>query len=245
MSTMTTRSTGFPEHQLHPAARVSTTLRVAAAATLVLGTGLQAAAWLVYSQPNLTVAYTSEAAGAVRPDLSHALFILGIPFWIAGVAVYVLLGRVHSPRLAWTGGALLVAGLTMLATNLGTEIMTSFLVQDAVISPSQADQATRTLSSPSAAMMNSVFLIGVGLGIPLTGASLWRSRAVPRAAAVLLVAFLVIDLAGQSTGISALSVIAHLVAVIAAGWIAISVLRMPPPRPRPARRRNQDKLTSP
>jgi hypothetical protein len=207
MSTTTTTSTDFVEHRLHPAVRLSTALRVAAATTLVLGTGLHAAAWLVYSQPNLTTTFTSVAAGAVRPDLSDALFVLGIPFWIASVAVYILLGRSRSPRLAWTGGALLVAGLTMLATNLGTEIMTSFLVRDATISPAQADQATRSLSSPSAGVMNIVFLIGVGLGIPLTAASLWRSRAVPRTAAALLVAFLAIDLAGQSTGISALSVL--------------------------------------
>ena len=244
MSTATTPATDRSEHGLHPAARLSTTLRVAAATTLVLGTGLHAAAWLVYSQPNLTKTYNSIAAGAVRPDLSTALFILGIPFWIASVAVYVLLGRNRSPRLAWTGGALLVVGFTMLAANLGTEIMTSFLVRQATITPAQADQATRTLASLPATMMNLLFLIGVVLGIPLTAVSLWRSRAVPRTAAALLVAFLALDLAGEST-ISALSVIAHVVAVIPATWIAVTVLRVPPLRPNPARTRKQDNPTSP
>ena len=243
MSTATTPATGS-EHGLHPAARLSITLRVAAATSLVLGTGLHAAAWLVYSEPNLTTTYNSIAAGAVRPDLSTALLILGIPFWIASIAVYVLLGRNHSPRLAWTGGALLVVGFTMLAANLGTEIMTSFLARQATITPAQAAQATRTLASLPATVMNLLFLIGVVLGIPLTAVSLWRSRAVPRTAAALLVAFLALDLAGEST-ISTLSVIAHVVAVIPAGWIAVTVLRVPPLRPDPAHTRKQDNPASP
>ncbi|MGI8457651.1 MAG: hypothetical protein ACR2LI_06030 [Propionibacteriaceae bacterium] len=230
MRTTTTPATVVPGNRLHPAARLSTPLRVAAATTLVLGTGLHAAAWLVYAQPNLTTTYTSVAAGAVRPDLSTALFILGIPFWIASVAVYVLLGRSRSPRLAWTGGALLVVGFTMLAANLGTEIMTSFLARQATIAPAQAAEATRTLASLPATVMNLLFLIGVVVGIPLTAVSLWRSRAVPRTAAALLVVFLALDLAGEST-IAALSVIAHVIAVIPAGWIAITVLRVPPLRP--------------
>src|SRR3978361_1593946 len=180
MSTLTTPATDSSEQGIHPAARLSPALRVAAATTLVLGTGLHAAAWLVYSEPNLTTTFSSVGAGAVRPDLSAALFILGLPFWIAIIAVYVLLGRGRSPRLAWTGGALLVVGFPMLAANLGTEIMTSFLARQATITPAQADQATRSLSSLPATVMNLLFLVGVVLGIPVTAVSLWRSRAVPR-----------------------------------------------------------------
>ena len=111
MSTATTPATDRAEHGLHPAARLSTTLRVAAATTLVLGTGLHAAAWLVYSQPNLTTTYSSVAGGAVRPDLSTALFILGIPFWIASIlrCTCSLVAAVHpdwpgrAERCWWSG----------------------------------------------------------------------------------------------------------------------------------------------
>ena len=137
-----------------------------------------------------------------------------------------------------------MVGFTMLAANLGTEIMTSFLVRQATITPAQAAQATRTLASLPATVMNLLFLIGVVLGIPLTAVSLWRSRAVPRTAAALLVAFLALDLAGESTS-STLSVIAHVVAVIPAGWIAVTVLRVPPLRPDPAPTQKQDNPTSP
>jgi hypothetical protein len=114
---------------------------------------------------------------------------------------------------------------------MGTEVMTSSLVQNHLIDPRQAAHATVTLDSGPATVMNMMFLLGVGLGIPLTGISLWRSRAVPRTAAVLLVAFLLIDLAGEGAGIAAVSVIAHVLAFVAASWVAVAALRMRPLRP--------------
>jgi hypothetical protein len=230
MSTPTIAPTSLADARIHPAAYLSRNVRNAAAAALVLGTGLQAASWLVYAEADLTALFTRIADGAARPDLSLALMVLGMPFWIASVAVYVLLGRIRSPRLAWIGGGLLVAGLTGLATNLGTEVMTSSLVQNRVIDPRQAAHATMTLDSVPATVLNLMFLLGVGLGLPLIGISLWRSRAVPRAAAALLVAFLLIDLAGEGSGIATVSVIAHVLAFVAASWVAVAVLRM---RPRP------------
>jgi hypothetical protein len=77
-------------------------------------------------------------------------------------------------------------------------------------------------------VMNIMFLVGVALGIPLAAAALWRSRAVPRTAAALLVAFLAVDLTGQGTSIGA---IAHILALIAASWIAVTVIRTPPLQP--------------
>jgi hypothetical protein len=203
----------------------------------VLGTGLHAAAWLVYAEPDLRVAFTTLAAGSGRPDLSLALMVLGTPFWIAGIAVYVFLGRGRSPRLAWTGGILLTVGLTALATNLGTEVMTSFLVRAAAISPAQAAHLTRSMSSLPVTVMNVMFVIGVGLGIPLTAAALWRSGAVPRAAAALLVVFILIDIVAESSPVRGLGVVSHLVSLLAAVWIAAAVLRRPPLRPRRHRHR--------
>lgn len=42
-----------------------------------------------------------------------------------------------------------------------------------------------------------LFLIGLMIGLRLTVLSRWRSRAVPRPAALLLLAFLIVDLAGR------------------------------------------------
>jgi membrane associated rhomboid family serine protease len=126
-----------------------------------------------------------------------------------------------------------VIGLTALATNLGTEIMTYSMVQNAIVDPMQADHATRILESLPAVVTNIMFLVGVVLGIPLTAAALWRSRAVPRIAAALLVAFLAVDLTDQSTGIGAIGAIAHVLAFIAASWIAVTVIRTPRLQRRP------------
>jgi hypothetical protein len=242
MNAGTALATDLPEDRFHPAARLSPAVRVAAATTLVLGAGLQAASWLVYAGLDLAATYRLVAAGAGRPDVSLALNTLATPFWIAGVAVYVLLGRIRSPRLAWIGGTLLVVGLTGLATNHGTEIMTYSMVQNAIIDPMQADHATRTLESLPAVVVNIMFLVGVVLGIPLTATALWRSRAVPRIAAALLVAFLAVDLIGQSTGIGAIGAIAHILAFIAASWIAVNVIRTPPLQSRPGSDRGQETI---
>jgi hypothetical protein len=118
---------------------------------------LQAASWLAYAGLDLAATYRLVAAGAGRPDVSLALNILAAPLWIASVAVYVLLGRIRSPRLAWIGGTLLVIGLSALATNLGTEIMTFSMVQNAIVDPMQADHATRTLESLPAVVVNIMF----------------------------------------------------------------------------------------
>lgn len=211
---------------MHPAARLGRPIRRAAAAALVLGAGLQAAAWLTYAEPDLVAAYTQIWHGAVRPDVSLTLNVLSIPFWIASVAVYVMLGRTRSPGIAWIGGSLLVGGLAALAANLGTEATTSALVGDHVITPAAAASATLALDTLPSTAFNLLFLVGVGLGIPLTGVSLWRSRAVPREAASLLVAFLVIGMVGQGTGLAAFAIAAQVARVASATWIAVTLLRV-------------------
>ncbi len=65
-----------------------------------------------------------------------------------------------------------------------------------------------------------LFLIGLMIGLRLTVLSRWRSRAVPRPAALLLLAFLIVDLAGRR-------VESHLLGLAGASWIAIVVLRAP------------------
>lgn len=63
--------------------------------------------------------------------------------------------------------------------------------------------------------------------MPLTVAALWRSRAVPRGAAALPLAFMVLDVAGQGAQ-AALLVVAHVIPFVAADWIALAVVRRTP-----------------
>lgn len=66
-------------------------------------------------------------------------------------------------------------------------------------------------------------LIGSFLGLLLLGIAAWRSRAFPRTAVALLVAFLVWDFALEPVG----PVDAHVLLLLAWGWMGIHLLRMP------------------
>jgi hypothetical protein len=66
-------------------------------------------------------------------------------------------------------------------------------------------------------------LVGSFLGLVLLSVAIWRSRAFPRTAAVLLVAFLVWDFGLPPLG----PVDPHVLLVVSWGWMGIHLLRMP------------------
>lgn len=207
----------------HPAARLSPVARAAAVTTLLLGSGFQAASFLLFSVTDSRAGFARIAADPGPAQLAKLFDVLAMPFLVGGVAVYVLLGRRRSPRLAWIGGWLMAVGLIELTALQGWELLAYSLGEHRVLPPATLASAVDGLSSPAATAVVLTFLVGVVIGLPLTAVSLWRSRAVPRLAPVLLVTFLVIDLAGRG-------VAAHLVAFTAAVLIAGAVLRARPGR---------------
>lgn len=207
--------------ETHPAAGLSVPARSAAAATLILGTGLQAASWLIFAEPDSAARYIWIAANPGPAEVAKVFDVLAMPFLIGAVVVYVMLGRQRSPRLAWIGGVLLGAGLVGLTAIQGSEVLAFTLAEDDVLDPQTLAEVTDGLSSPSAIAVLALFLPGVAIGLLLTAAALWRSRAAPRPAVLLLVAFLTIDLLGRG-------VEAHLIAFAAATWIAVTLLRARP-----------------
>ena len=225
-----THTTGLPAGAADPsaldgaAAGLTRGVRVAAAATLVLGTGLQAAAWVVDPQSSYRGALASAAADAGARDLAELFLVTAIPFLVGGFLVYAVLGRRRSPRLAWSGAVLMTYGLINLGIHSGAELLQFQLAAGRLLTPAAIARLADHPSLPAAVVQFS-FLGCILVGVPLTVVSLWRSGVVPRPAAALLGAFLVVDLAGR--GIEA-----HLIAFVAASWIAVSVVR-----PRPARRR--------
>jgi hypothetical protein len=206
----------------HPAARWTPLARWAAALTLVLGTGLQAAAWVVDVQPSYRATLDAAVQNPARSAVVELLLALAVPFLVWGFGVYAVLGRRRSPRLAWAGGILTTGGLILLGSHLGSEMVQVQLAADGVLSPAAvarlADRA-----SLGATVVGFGFLGCILVGIPLTAVSLWRSRAVPRLAALFLACFLAVDLAGQG-------VAAHVIAFVAASWIALTLIRVRPPR---------------
>ena len=223
---MTTLATG-PEAGVlnvprHPASALGMPARVAAAATLVLGFALHTASVVILnvphnSDPTAWMTWVAENPGPAQ--LSKTLDVLFVPFMVGGVVVYVLLGRLRSRRLAWVSGVLFAGGLIGLASHEGYEAFAYTLVVDGTLDP-QAVAAVVAGSSPADSAAQMLFLLALVIGLPLTVVSLWRSRVVPRPAAVLLLLFLIVDLAGRR-------VESHLLGLAGATWIAVVVLRAP------------------
>ena len=67
-----------------------------------------------------------------------------------------------------------------------------------------------------------MFLPGVLFGVVITSIALWRSRSVPAGVPILFFVFLVTDVVLQQ------GLIAHVIALAGASWIAFTVLRAQP-----------------
>jgi hypothetical protein len=223
MTTLTRDSAAGPHTVTnHPAATLGMPARIAAAMTLVLGFALHTASVVILALPHNSdpVAWmTWVAENPGRAQISKTLDVLFVPFMVGGVVVYVLLGRLRSRRLAWVGGVLFAGGLIGLASHEGYEAFAYTLVTGGTLD-AQATGAVLLESSPADAAAQILFLLGLMIGLPLTVASLWRSGVVPRPAALLLLLFLIVDLAGYR-------VESHLLGLAGATWIAVVVLRAP------------------
>ena len=75
------------------------------------------------------------------------------------------------------------------------------------------------LSTAPEFAMGIMFIVCAVFGLLVTAAALWRSRAVPRAIPLLLVAFIVLDVPLSQP------LIGHVVALVAAVWVAYSIVR--------------------
>jgi len=208
-----------------PASQWSRSGRLAAAATLVLGAVLNAGMWLALGS-NLdsheTIDYLQWIADHPgRANLAAALGLLAMPFLFGTVLVYVLLSRKRSPRLAYAGGILLGCGFFGLSAILGSEIPVSNLAQNGGIDlAALANVSDDTLISSAAPsiVLALLFFPGAVFGLLTMAVALWRSRAVPRGAVVLIAAFVILDFGLQ------LAVPAHLILAAAAFWMASAVL---------------------
>jgi hypothetical protein len=203
-----------------PVARLPLAGRIAAAVALILGSGCQAVSFLLAPTPaDSTEWLTWIANNPGRGQLSKMFDVLAMPFLIASAAVYIMLGRKRSPRLAWIAGIALAAGLVGLAVLQGWEILSYNLVIQGVLPPASVANAVDNISSSPAAVavMLLFFVLGFG-GLLATLFSLWRSRAVPRVAVLILLLGFALDIAGRG-------VEGHVISFVGATWIAVTILR--------------------
>jgi hypothetical protein len=208
-----------------PAAELPRAGRIAAATALVLGTGCQAIAFLLSPTPADTTEWlTWIAEHPERGQLSKLFDVLAMPFLVATAAVYIALGRMRSPRLAWSSGVALGAGLVGLAMLQGWEVLAYNLVVEDVAPPATVAAAIDNIpSSPAGVAVTLLFLLVGLVGLLGTLVSLWLSHAVPRLAVLLLLGGFVTDLLG-------LPVEGHLVSFLGAAWVGVTILATPPVR---------------
>jgi hypothetical protein len=209
-----------PDRAASPAARFTSLGRAAAAATLVAGAGCQVIAFSLAPNFSKTADRLQWIAdNPTRADVSKVFDVLAMPFLLASVIVYFLLARDRSTRLAWAAAIVFGLGLVGLSIAQGIEVLEFALVKDGRVDHQVLAHVVDNASTASLVVTGVMFLGGVLIGILLTMAALWRSRAVPRGAVVLMLVFVILDVPLQRP------LTAHIVALVAAGWIAWAILQ--------------------
>ena len=208
-----------PDQTANPAARFTPLGRAAAAATLLVGATFQVLAFALMPDFGNTVDRLQWIAdNPAQAQASKTFYLLAVPFLLGGAIVYVLLARERAPRFAWAGGILLGLGMCGLMAVQGFETLEFALARDGRFDLRTLADVVDNISGAPAIAMGVLFLGGAALGILVTSIALWRSRAVPRAAPVLLVVFFLVDVAAKQP------LIAHVIALVAAALIAWTIL---------------------
>lgn len=215
----------IPEPAASPAAHWTSAGRIAGAGTLVLGAGLQLTSILIVGNRDSTLDEARWAAdNPDRANLAASFFLFALPFLLGTALVFVLLSRRRSPRLAYTGGILLAIGFVYLSAVAGYETLAVMLAQDGRFDATTLAEALDE-PSPAAIVMFLLFIPSALFGLLTSAAALWRSRAVPRGAVLLIPVFIVVDFfLNEGFGIVPSSA-AHAIELVALCWIASAVLR--------------------
>ena len=212
-----------PNLAASPAANWTSAGRIAAATTLVLGAAFPLASHVIAPDPYSAMDWYHWIAD--HPDLANltkVFDLLQMPFLFGTVLVYVLLSRQRSPRLAYAGGLLYGCGMVGLSAVEGYETLAYALAQDGRFDLAALADVSDQSSTPAIVMLL-LFLPFAFFGQLTSAVALWRSGAVPRAAVLLIVAFLVVDVF-LIEGFGAPDWASHVFAFVGACWIASAVL---------------------
>ena len=218
-----------PKPAASPAANWTSASRIAAAATLILSAAFPLAshlmAGLIGPKTDRTIDWFHWIAD--HPDLANLMKVfelLQLPFLFGGVLVYVLLSRQRSPRLAYAGGILLGCGCVGLSAVEGYETLAYALAQDGRFDLRALADVVDAQSSTPAIVMLLIFIPFALFGMLTVTVALWRSGAVPRAAVLLIPAFMVVDfILYEGFGIAP-AWASHVISFVGACWIGSAVL---------------------
>jgi hypothetical protein len=213
-----------PKPATSPAANWTSAGRIAAATTLVLSAAFPLASHLM-GRPDRTIDWLQWIAN--HPDLANltkVFELLQLPFLFGTVLVYVLLSRQRSPRLAYAGGILLGCGMVGLSAVEGYETLAYALAQDGRFDLTALADVVDAQSSVPAIVMLLLLILGAFFGLLTSAVALWRSGAVPRAAVLMILAFLVVEyVLYEGFGITP-DWASHVFNFVGACWITSAVL---------------------
>jgi hypothetical protein len=217
-----------PKPVASPAASWTSAGRIAAAITLILGAAFPLASHLIYAggiPTDRTIDWLHWIAN--YPDiagLAKVFDILALPFLFGAALVYVLLSRQRSPRLAYAGGILLGCGLVGLSAVEGYETLAYTLTHDGRFELATLADPVDAMSSVPAIVMLLLLVLGAFFGLLTLAVALWRSGAVPRAAVLMMLAFLIVDFVLYEGFSIAPAWASHVFDFVGACWIASAVL---------------------
>ena len=218
-----------PNLAASPAANWTSAGRIAAAVTLVLAAAFPLAshlmAGLIGPRTDRTIDWLHWIAN--YPDiagLAKVFDLLALPFLFGTALVYVLLSRQRSPRLAYAGGILLGCGLVGLSAVEGYETLAYTLAHDGRFELATLADPVDAMSSVPAIVMLLLLVVGAFFGLLTLAVALWRSGAVPRAAVLMILAFLVVDFVLYEGFGIAPAWASHVFNFVGACWITSAVL---------------------
>jgi hypothetical protein len=219
----------IPKPATSPAANWTSAGRIAAATTLILSAAFPLAshlmAALIGPRTDRTIDWFHWIAN--HPDLANLMKVfelLALPFLFGSALVYVLLSRQRSPRLAYAGGILLGCAFVGLSAVEGYETLAYALAQDGRFDLTALAGVVDAMSSVPAIVMLLLLVVGAFFGLLTLAVTLWRSGAVPRAAVLMILAFLVVDFVLYEGFGIAPAWTSHVFNFVGACWITSAVL---------------------
>lgn len=158
---------------------------------------------------------------AASPNRFLAFVLLGL--LALGVLVPAVLGVTHvvgtrQPGLAMIGAALLVAGILCSAVVQGIELVQHQMVDEGADRTQMVSLLERLEGGAGLRIVFVVFLVGLMLGWMVMSVGLFRNPSVPSAVPVLIIASLVVNLAGQELA-------SRFLFLAGLGWLGMVVVK--------------------
>jgi hypothetical protein len=157
--------------------------------------------------------------------IANLLDLLWLLLLIPAVLGLLHLLRSGGALLGHIGGGFVLAGAVGAAAYRGVNLGQLQVVESGL----KQGQVLTAFGQPSlgSVVVMLISAIGLVIGYALLAVGLWRTRAAPRGASGLIVAFLVVDIVGLAAGANkGVLLVAHTLLLVGLGWIGVKMLAM-------------------